>query len=309
MSSGPVRNAPRCRRAQTPFYHAAARPGPTTSRFRVAPALPHDVIEITINEEIPIHPHCKPAPAVHAEASVKILFNDEAAEQAGDVASTSNTSSADADATKAELASLRAVIQKVLSERDLSLECPICKTVFRELHTLKCGHSFCGACLKQWFQCCWSKWVADSDNPVPAALSLRDISKLPLSLAVISVVTKHIGPMPFTCPTCRGSVGRQEPFKTIALCQISNSITSLLGGACGEEDLPTNWTGYFLDVALAWNLIGGVDSPKHQMIQYSDNKIKSEGYQLVHCSADQTSRRLSAVHKSCIFCKTAQPLS
>ncbi|KAG1850772.1 hypothetical protein C8R48DRAFT_676676 [Suillus tomentosus] len=267
MSSGPVRNVPRCRRAQTPFYHAAAQPGPTTSRLRAAPALPHDVIEITTDEEIPsqvsviditttddenasqtpVRAHRKPAPAVRAEASVEILFDDEAAEQAGDVASTSNTSSADADATKAELASLRAAIQKVLSERDLSLECPVCKTVFRELHTLKCGHSFCAACLKQWFQCCWSKWVADSDNPVPAALSLRDISKLPLSLAVISVVTKRIGPMPFTCPTCRGSVGRQEPFKTIALCQISNSITSLLGGACGEEDPPTNWTGYFLE--------------------------------------------------------------
>ncbi|KAG1877164.1 hypothetical protein C8R48DRAFT_669125 [Suillus tomentosus] len=106
MSSGPVRNAPRRRHAQTPFYHAAARPGPTTSRFRVAPALPHDVIEITTNKEIPsrvsviditttdnentsqtpVCPHRKPAPAVRAEASVEILFDDEAAEQAGDVA-------------------------------------------------------------------------------------------------------------------------------------------------------------------------------------------------------------------------------
>ncbi|KAG1863264.1 hypothetical protein DFJ58DRAFT_839228 [Suillus subalutaceus] len=294
MSSGPVRN--RRRRAQTPFYHlAAAQPGPTTSQLRVAPALLHDVIEITTDEEIlsqvsvieivttddedasqmPVHAHCEPAPAVRAKASVKTLSDIKAIEQGGNVASTYNTPSPDIDATKTKLGSLRAAIQKVLSERDLSLECPVCKTIFKELHSLKCGHSFCAACLKQWFQCCWSRWVADSDNPVPVTLSLRDISRLPLSSAVISVVTKHVGPMLFTCPTCRGSVGKQEPFKVITLCQISNSITSLLGGACGEEDLPTNWTGYFLEytrtaaqftvismTVLAWNLVDNVDISK-----------------------------------------------
>lgn len=52
MSSGPIRNVPRRRRAQTPFYPLIeARPSPSTSRLQVT--LPHaqDVIEIFSDDE------------------------------------------------------------------------------------------------------------------------------------------------------------------------------------------------------------------------------------------------------------------
>lgn len=52
MSSGPIRNVPRRRRAQTPFYPLIeSRPGPSTSRLQVITAHVHDAIEIISDEE------------------------------------------------------------------------------------------------------------------------------------------------------------------------------------------------------------------------------------------------------------------
>lgn len=52
MSSGPIRNVPRRRRAQTPFYPLMeSRPGPLTSRLQVITAHVHDAIEIMSDEE------------------------------------------------------------------------------------------------------------------------------------------------------------------------------------------------------------------------------------------------------------------
>ncbi|KAG1848132.1 hypothetical protein F4604DRAFT_1935566 [Suillus subluteus] len=262
MSSGPIRNIPRRRHAQTPFYPLIeARPSPSTSRLQVIPAHAHDVIEIisddeaagqaasiieltTTDDEVASQAspavHREPTLAVAAEDVAKIPSGDNAAQQASNVMPTS-LSDALAAAT-AELENLRAAIQKVLSERDSSLECAVCKIVFKDLHSLKCGHGFCAACLKQWFQSCWTRWVAHKRPPV--GLTSRDISTLPLPLAVISAVTKRFGHIPFTCPTCRDLIGMHQPYKVIALGQLSNAL-SLLGGEQGEEDPSMDWTGYF----------------------------------------------------------------
>jgi hypothetical protein len=141
------------------------------------------------------------------------------------------------------------------------MECPVCKMVFKDLHrsvhvvtlwlsdvirasfgSLKCGHSFCAACLKQWFQSCWTRWVAHKRPPV--GLTSRNISTLPLSSAVITAVRRCFGHVPFTCPTCRDLVGKHQPYKVIALGQLSDALSSL-GGEQGEEDPSTDWTGYF----------------------------------------------------------------
>ncbi|KAG2140873.1 hypothetical protein BD769DRAFT_1384029 [Suillus cothurnatus] len=75
--------------------------------------------------------------------------------------------------------------------------------------------------------------------------AIQKISTLPLPLAVISVVRKRFGRIPFSCPTCRDFVGSHEPCKVVALSQLSNALTSLLGDVQGEEDSPTDWTALF----------------------------------------------------------------
>lgn len=115
--------------------------------------------------------------------------------------------------------------------------------IWASFFSLKCGHSFCAACLKQWFQSCWTRWVAYKRPPI--GLTSQDISMLPLSPAVISVVRRCFGCIPFTCPTCRDFVDSHEPCKVITLSQLSNTLSSLSGDVQGEEDLSTDWTGYF----------------------------------------------------------------
>ncbi|KAG1848462.1 hypothetical protein F4604DRAFT_1935411 [Suillus subluteus] len=259
MSAGPIRNVPRRGRAQTPFYPLIeAQPGPSTSRLRVIPACAHGVnkaagqVALVINltttddevaSQTSVDVHREPTLVVAAEDVAEISSDNEAAQQAGNAMSTDIMSLSDAlAAATAELENLRAAIQKVLSERDSSLECAVCKMVFKDLHSLKCGHSFCAACLKQWFQSCWTRWVAHRRPPV--GLASRDISTLPLPSAVMSAVMRRFGPVPFTCPTCRDLVGKHQPYKVIALGQLSNALSSL-GSEQGEEDPSMDWTGYF----------------------------------------------------------------
>jgi hypothetical protein len=148
-----------------------------------------------------------------------------------------------------------------MSARESSLECSICWAIFKNLHrsvktwkygwanwfesplcSLKCGHSFCAGCLKEWFQSCWTLWL--DGIPVHPIGTSRDISTLPLPPTVLSRVAARSG-LPFTCPLCRDSLGLQPPCKVIAFSQLSDAISSNLGGAQGEDDPVTVWTGYF----------------------------------------------------------------
>ncbi|KAG2094666.1 uncharacterized protein F5147DRAFT_657138 [Suillus discolor] len=248
MSSGPIRNVPRCRRAQTPFYPLIEfRPGPLTSRLQVIPAHVHDVIEIISDDEDAGQPeaasvidltitddkvasqasvdvHREPTFAVGTEDIADILSDDEAAQQAGNVMPIRNTSLSDAlAAATAELETLRTAIQKI-----------------------------CTACLKRWFQSCWTRWVAYRLPPV--RLTSRDILTLPLSLAVISAVKRRFGRVPLTCPTCWDLIGKHQPYKVIALSQLSVTLSSL-GGEQGEEDPSTDWTGVIPESRILKSLL------------------------------------------------------
>ncbi|KAG1905083.1 uncharacterized protein F5891DRAFT_1183789 [Suillus fuscotomentosus] len=226
MSSGPIRNVPRRRRAQTPFYPLIeAQPSPSTSRLRVIPAQAHHIIEIMSDNEaagqaasvidltttddevasqVSVDVHREPTItfAVAAEDVVEILSDDEATQQHALAAATT------------ELENLRAAIRKVwFSQFDSVMS----------LHIIGSQRSSLKGILL---------WSA------------LDISTLPLPSAVILAVTRRFGRIPFTCPTCRDLVGKHQPYKVIALGQLSNALSSL-GGEQGEEDPSMDWTGYF----------------------------------------------------------------
>ncbi|XP_061098794.1 E3 ubiquitin-protein ligase TRIM35-like [Conger conger] len=61
--------------------------------------------------------------------------------------------------------------------RDLS--CPVCSEIFRDPVALKCSHSFCKACLQQWWrekgsrECPVCRRISSKDRP-PCNLSLRN---------------------------------------------------------------------------------------------------------------------------------------
>ncbi|KAJ8583675.1 hypothetical protein M405DRAFT_845661 [Rhizopogon salebrosus TDB-379] len=211
MSSGRPRNVRSCRRAPTPFY-PLTRPRPTTTRHQVS-SPPCEIIEISSDDED------------ESQAPVTIPTND-----------LSSTDKNALDAATAEVACLRTAIQKVMSARESSLECSICWAIFKNLH------SFCAGCLKEWFQSCWTLWL--DGIPVHPIGTSRDISTLPLPPTVLSRVAVRSG-LPFTCPLCRDSLGLQPPCKVIAFFQLSDAISSNLGGAQGEDDPVTVWTGYF----------------------------------------------------------------
>ncbi|KAG2745534.1 hypothetical protein P692DRAFT_20742493 [Suillus brevipes Sb2] len=239
MSSGPVRNIARRRRAPTPFYP----PAETRHRLSTSGLRPHDVIEIISDDEATgqaasVDVHHDPTPTVVTEDVVEILSDDEDTQQAGNIVpSYSMVSSDGLAAATAELERLRAAIQKVwFSQFDVNLSLHV---IIPQRSSLK-GILFLSALFVKWY----SKIYTAHRRP-PIGLTSSDISTLPLPSAVISVVRRRFGRIPFTCPTCRDFVGNHEPCKVIALCQLSNALSSLLGDIHGEEDLSTDWTGYF----------------------------------------------------------------
>ncbi|KAG2747840.1 hypothetical protein P692DRAFT_20848935 [Suillus brevipes Sb2] len=216
MSLGPIRNIPRRGRAQTPFYPLIeSRPGPSTSRLQFITAHVHDAIEIISDDEAAGRAASR---TVGAEDVVDIPSDDEAPQQTDQPIHNTSLSDSLAAAT-AELETLRAAIQKVWS-------------------SLK-GILLWSALFVKWY----SKIYIAHKRP-PVGLTSRNISMLPLSSAVITAVRRCFGHVPFTCPTCRDLVGKHQPYKVIALGQLSDALSSL-GGEQGEEDPSTDWTGYF----------------------------------------------------------------
>ncbi|KAG1848581.1 hypothetical protein C8R48DRAFT_677233 [Suillus tomentosus] len=67
-----------------------------------------------------------------------------------------------------------------------------------------------------------------------------------ISLYVIKVLSERDSFL--ECAVCKiafKDLHSHEPCKVIALSQLSNALSSLSGDVQGEEDLSTDWTGYF----------------------------------------------------------------
>ncbi|CAL1707857.1 unnamed protein product [Somion occarium] len=223
------------------------------SKGRTPMAIPHDVVEISSDDDTPPVASCSSVTALQLQIKALQEENERLRKQTAQVM----------PIVSPEMVQAAESQKRLLTALDDQLSCEICTLRMWTPYTLGCGHTFCQSCLQDWFGTTLAKHMTEhpeyNANPPQVqqyhfilrqgrigTQQRRHLEDL------IERTLRSINHPKYTCPTCRVAV-KDRPTEVYSLKQVVRTIADTMGETSpkkthpprGARDTGGPWDGFF----------------------------------------------------------------